>query len=329
MTIREVARHAGVSLQTVSNVLNGRQAKTSQKTRERVLRIVKSLGYHPNAHARGLRLERSQTVGYFTVDSSPQFLADPGRAGLLSGVADVLRERDYCLLVQVLPSHDPAESFRRLFQQRRFDGAVVEMPKHLAGQLISVGCPCIFVEEQIKDPRAACVRADNRQGSEGVVNYLQGKGYERIDLLTLKHPWSNMAERMAGYGAAMKAHGLPVPRIMTVASENVDLARAAMEKALRQDGSLTAVFCINDLLALGALQAAKAARRHVPDELAIVGFGDFSFSQYVEPPLTTVMLPKYEMGRRAAELLLGYLREGRFAESDVVFGTSLVSRGSA
>src|SRR6516162_6612329 len=113
MTIREVARRAGVSLQTVSNVLNGRHSRTSPETRQRVLRTIKELGYHPNAHARGLRLERSETVGYFTVDPSPQFLADPGRSGLLSGVADVLREQDYCLLVQALPPDEPGEAFRR------------------------------------------------------------------------------------------------------------------------------------------------------------------------------------------------------------------------
>src|SRR5260370_33496349 len=122
MTIRDVAREAGVSLQTVSNVLNGRHSRTSLKTRQRVLRAVKKLGYHPNAHARGLRLERSGTVGYFTVDPSPRFLADPGRAGLLSGVAHVLREQDYCLLVQALLPHDPREGFRRLYKQPRVDG---------------------------------------------------------------------------------------------------------------------------------------------------------------------------------------------------------------
>jgi len=329
MTIREVAQRAGVSLQTVSNVLNGRHARTSPETRQRVLRTVKKLGYHPNAHARGLRSERSRTVGYFTVDPTPQFVADPGRAGLLSGVADVLREQDYCLLVQALPPDDPGESFSRLYQQRRFDGGVVEMPKGRVGPLIRVGCPCVLVEEFVRARRTACVRADNRQGAVEVVNYLLAKGHQRIDVLTVKNPWPNMQERMAGYQSALRAHRVPIPRRLTAASENVEPAREVMEKALRRDKSLTAVFCINDILALGALQAAKAVGRHVPGELSIVGFGDFAFSQYVEPPLTTVELPKYEMGRRAAELLLGCLQEGRFERTEEVYPTSLVTRGSA
>jgi DNA-binding LacI/PurR family transcriptional regulator len=327
--IHDVARRAGVSPQTVSNVLNGRHARTSQQTRLRVLRAVKVLGYHPNSHARGLRQGRSQTLAYLTIDPGPSFLADPGRSGLLAGVGDFVRDHDYCLLVQSLPPDDPAERFRRLFRQRRFDGAVIEIPKERVGGLIRGECPCVLVEEHRGGRRTACVRADDRGGAVQVVNYLLAQGHRRVDLLTVQDPWPNMRERMAGYLSAMKAHPLPVPRRMTAISEHVEPARAVMEKALRRDKSLTAVFCINDILALGALQAAKAVGRNVPGELAVVGFGDFAFSQYVEPPLTTVILPKYDMGRRAAELLLGYLQNGRFEETDVVYPTRLVNRGSA
>jgi DNA-binding LacI/PurR family transcriptional regulator len=329
MTIRDVARRAGVSLQTVSNVLNGHHARTSAETRHRVLRTVKELGYHPNAHARGLRLERSDTVGYFTVDPSPQFLADAGRSGLLSGVADVLREQDYCFLVQALPADAPGETFRRLYRQRRFDGAVIEVPDRCRAQLLRVGCPCVLVEGQAKGRNLACVRADNRGGAEEVVHYLRAKGHDRIDVLTLAATWPNMEERLEGYQAAMKALRLPKPRKLTAAVETVASAKAAMAAALRRHPRLSALICINDTLALGAVQAARALGRRVPQDVAIVGFGDFTFAQYVEPPLTTVVLPKYEMGRRAAEQLLSCLREGGFGEVDVVFPAQLVPRGSA
>jgi DNA-binding LacI/PurR family transcriptional regulator len=329
MTIREVARRAGVSLQTVSNVLNGRHARTSPETRQRVLRSIQELGYHPHAYARGLRLQRSDTVGYFTVDPSPQFLADPGRATLLSGVADVLREHNYCLLVQALPPDAPVDSFRRLFQQRRIDGAVVEVPHRWVKPMIQVGCPCVVLEERMKSRENAYVRADNRQGAEQMVNYLLAQGHKRVDVFTLDRAWPNMKERLAGYQAALRAHRLPAPPTLTVASENVAAARDVILAALQRERGLTALFCINDLLALGALQAAKAMGRNVPGKLAIAGFGDFAFAQYVDPPLTTMVSPKYEMGRRAAEILLGYLREGRFAETEVVFPTSLIARGSA
>jgi LacI family transcriptional regulator len=102
-----------------------------------------------------------------------------------------------------------------------------------------------------------------------------------------------------------------------------------MEQVLRREPALTAVLCATDVLAVGALRAAKALGRRVPAELAVVGFGDYEFARYVEPPLTTVSLPGFEIGARAAELLLGYLHNGRFAEAETVFPTSLIRRETA
>ena len=106
-------------------------------------------------------------------------------------------------------------------------------------------------------------------------------------------------------------------------------ARAVTETTLRREPAVTAVVCSNDVLAVGALQAAKTLGRRVPDDIAIVGFDDFDFARYVDPPLTTVALPGYDMGRRAAELLLDHFQKGSFEPSEVVFPTTLVLRGTA
>jgi DNA-binding LacI/PurR family transcriptional regulator len=335
MTIREVAKRAGVSLQTVSNVINGRTSQMGEETRERVLRSIAELGYQPNVNARGLRSQRTSTVAYLTVDPSARFLADPFHTALISGMADVLRERDYCLLVQALHPGHPGEAFERLVRQRRFDGAVV----HLSGtqaerqrcmeQMSASGCPYVLIEEHVHGPSAACILAGNRQGAESAVEYLRAKGHKRIGFLTTDRPWPAFEERGAGYKAALKAHRLPGPRELSAASENAEVARELMESALRQQPALTAVLCANDVLALGALQAARRLGRRVPDELAIVGFDDFPFARHVEPPLTTVALPGYEMGHRGAELLLAHVQDGCFPETEVVFPTTLISRGSA
>jgi DNA-binding LacI/PurR family transcriptional regulator len=335
MTIREVAKRAGVSLQTVSNVLNGRTSQVGAETRERVLSAIDELGYQPNASARGLRSQRSYTVGYLTVDPADRFLADPFHTFLLSGMADALRNRDYCLLVQALNPRAPGESFGRLFRQRRFDGAVV----HLSGteaerqrciaDLNASGCPFVLIEEHVQGPQAACVLADNRQGAERAVAYLRSKGHKRIAFLTPERPWPAVEERLAGYQAALKAHKLPGPREWRLASETTEEARAFVEAVLRKEPSVTAVIGSNDVLAVGALQAAKKLGRRVPQDLAIVGFDDFDFARLVDPPLTTVRLPGYDMGRRAAELLLDHLQRGAFPESTVVFPTTLVERGTA
>lgn len=335
MTIREVAKRAGVSLQTVSNVLNGRTSQMGAETRERVLRSMAELDYLPNAHARGLRSQRASTLGFFTLDPAVRFLADPFHTIILSGMADVLREQNYCLLVQALPLDEPGESFTRLYRQRRFDGGVV----HLSGtpaerarcveQLKTSGCPFVLIEEKVEGPRCASVRADNRQGAESAVAYLHARGHQRIAFLVADRSWPAVEERHAGYQAGLRSHRLPVPRPWQVSSENVEAARAMVAIQLQRPDAPTAVVCANDVLALGSLQAAKQVGRRIPNGLAIIGFDDVEFAQHVEPPLTTLALPGYDMGRRAAELLLDYLQEGRFAEPDVVFPTRLIERGTA
>lgn len=342
MTIREVAKRAGVSLQTVSNVINGRTSQMGPETRERVLRSIQELGYLPNAHARGLRSQRSATIAFLTVDPSPHFLSDPFHGIILSGMADALRERDYCLLVQVLDPDTPAESFRRLYGQRRFDGAVI----HLSGtpaerqrcvrQLNETGCPFVLIEERVQGPCCASVRADNRQGAERAVDYLRSRGHKRIGfLLAADRSWPAVEERSAGYQAALQAHRLPGPREWRVDIESIEAAVGVMEAVLRRESALTALLCSNDVMAVGAVQAAKKVGRKVPDDFAVVGFDDFEFARYVDPPLTTVQLPGEEMGRRAAELLLDYLQDGtsdedrRFTAPEIVFPTTLIERGTA
>lgn len=336
MTIREVAKRAGVSLQTVSNVLNGRMSQMGEKTRERVLRSIEELGYHPNAHARGLRSQRTYTVGFLTVDPSTRFLADPFHTAILSGMADILREQDYCLLVQALHPEDPGESFQRLFQQRRLDGAVV----HLSGRpearrrwihdMNESGSPFVLLEERGKGARCASVRADNHHGAACAVEHLQALGHRRLGFLYYADPsWPAIEERLAGFEETLQQHRLPKPTRLIVSEESFDHARGVLETALRRDDAPTAIVCSNDVLAVGALQAAKEVGRRVPGDLAIIGFDDFDFAAFVEPALTTIALPSYDMGRRAAELLLGHLKAGAFAEKDVVFPTTLIKRRSA
>lgn len=336
MTIREVAKRAGVSLQTVSNVLNGRLSQVGAKTRERVLRSIEELGYQPNLHARGLRSQRTYTVGFLTVDPSARFLADPFHTAILSGMADVLRDNGYGLLVQALAADDPAEGFNRLHRQRRFDGAVVHLSgtpaarRRCAAAMAEGGCPFVLIEELGPGEGSATVRADNRTGAADAVAHLHARGHRRMGFLYYAEPpWPAIEERLAGFEAALRAHKLPAPVRLPVAEEQMEAARAVLEAALRRDAALTAVLCSNDVLAVGALQAAKALGRKVPGELAIVGFDDFDFARYVDPPLTTVALPGYEMGRRAAELLLEQFQKGSFAETDVLFATRLIVRGTA
>jgi DNA-binding LacI/PurR family transcriptional regulator len=335
MTIREVARRAGVSLQTVSNVINGRTSQVGQATRERVERWIAELGYQPNAQARGLRSQRTGTIAFLTLDPAARFMADPFHSVLLSGMADAARDTGHCLLVQALAPEDPVGAFSRLFGQKRFDGAAV----HLSGPsaerrrwvkaLASGDAPFVLMEERAEGARSACVRADNQHGALTAVQYLRERGHNRIAFLTAARDWPAFDERLAGYQEALRTLRLGTARKWVAEGETVEDAQAEMEKRLAREPVPFAVLCANDVLALGTLQAAKALGRRVPDEVAVIGFDDHTFARYVNPSLTTVALPGYEMGRRAAELLIGFLRHGEFAEREARFETRLIPRESA
>jgi DNA-binding LacI/PurR family transcriptional regulator len=333
--MRDVAMRAGVSLQSVSNVLNGRTSQLREETRQRILESMRELDYQPDAQARGLRSQRTNTVAFLTIDPATRFLADPFHVAILSGMVDRLRQQDYSLFVQSLEPERAGDAFRRLVHQRRFDGAVV----HLSGlqerrelhikQLERSGCPFILIEERASAPTAASVLADDRSGAAAAVAYLQAQGHERIGFLATDRSWPAVDLRMAGYQEAVQAAGGDWSRVWKVDHETIECARETTENVLRAEPSLTALLCATDVLAVGALQAAKRLRRAVPSAFAVVGFDDFEFAQYVDPPLTTVALPGYEMGNRAADLLLDYFKNGKFATTEVVFPTNLVTRGSA
>ncbi|WP_237722530.1 LacI family DNA-binding transcriptional regulator [Singulisphaera acidiphila] len=335
VTMRDVAKQAGVSLQSVSNVLNGRTSQMREETRQRIVQSIRDLNYQPNVQARGLRLQCTKTIAFLTIDPAVRFLSDPFHVAILSGMVDTLRQQDYGLLVQGFHPDQAGGVFRRLVHQRRFDGAVV----HLSGspdrraehieELASTGSPFVLIEDRAEAPTAACVLADDRGGAAAAVAFLQAEGHQRIGFLATDRLWPAVEKRIAGYEEAIYAGGGRWSKVWEVERETVEGARNRVEAVLRDDPTVTAILCANDVLAVGAIQAAKQLGRKVPTSLSIIGFDDFDFAQYVDPPLTTVALPGVEMGGRAAELLLTYIQNGKFDTPEVVFPTRLIRRGSA
>lgn len=333
--MRDVAKQAGVSLQSVSNVLNGRTSQMREETRQRILQAIRELNYQPNLQARSLRMRCTKTMAFLTIDPAARFLSDPFHVAILSGMVETLRQEDYGLLVHGFHPKQAGGGFRRLAHQHRFDGAVV----HLSGsavsraehieELVSTGSPFVLIEDCVSAPTAACVLADDQGGAFAAVAYLQSRGNQRIGFLATDRLWPAVEKRIAGYEAAIRAGGGGWSQVWEVERETVEGACERVEAVLRDDPKVTAILCANDVLALGASQAAKRLGRSVPASLSIVGFDDFDFARYVDPPLTTVSLPGAEMGGRAAELLLGYLKDGQFAASELVFPTVLIHRGTA
>jgi LacI family transcriptional regulator len=254
-------------------------------------------------------------------------------------MADMVRRHNYGLLIQnVSPNEsNQFEYFLQPFQQRRIDGAVVtlggptELRQHYLTRLNKIKQPYVLLEQTVKPAaNAACILGENRHGSLTAAKYLIDKGHTRIAYLTSILAWPAVEARICGYKDALQAHHLSnQPDLLTYcAAETPEAAYEATLALLETQPEVTAILGANDLLAVGALQAAQGLGRSVPEELAIIGFDDFNFAQYVRPKLTTVHLPGYEMGSEAARLLLDYFRTGAFETNELRLPTNLIVRDS-
>jgi DNA-binding LacI/PurR family transcriptional regulator len=336
-TLKDVAERAGVSLQTVSNVVNGRDVVHPQ-TRTRILHALEELNYHPNLVARGLRHRRSQTLGFLAVDPSPRYLADPFHSEVVTGIGDVAREHGYGLLIQgmLLDEAGHPSEILRPFQQKRIDGGVITLAglpslrRAYLEQITGIKQPFGLLEQKVSVPHAACILGENRRGVFEATEYLIHKGHTCLSFLTGTVAWPAIEERIAGYQEALGVNGYNQTQgLITYCDWTAQAAFEATRDLLTAHPEVTAILGANDVLAVGALQAAQSLGRIVPDEVALIGFDDFDFTQYVRPRLTTVRLPGYDMGRRAAELLLEYFQTGHFSTDEILLPTQLIVRESS
>ncbi len=337
VTIRDVARAANVSVSTVSHVLSGKRP-TSATTRQRVEAVVARLGYRPNAMAQSLVWRRSFALGLIIPDiSNPYFPA------LARGVEDYVRRRGYTL---VLGNTDYDESRERgyldLLRANQLAGVIYclgEAGGCMTEQLLSArqeGRAVVLVHEEVPGVPTVCV--DNYQGGRLAAEHLRALGHSAVGLISALPMDAAISQREAGFRETMAAGPGSTPRDVVVAygDHQIEGGRRAAAELLKRTPRLTALFVLNDLMALGALQAATTAGRKVPEELSIVGFDDIPFAALASPPLTTVRQPIRELGERAAELLLRMVENGPLSDirqmteqPAVVLPATLVVRGSS
>jgi DNA-binding LacI/PurR family transcriptional regulator len=313
--MRDVAGQAGVSLQTVSNHVNGRFHLMSVETRERVGRELDRLGYWPNAAARSLRAKRTMTLGFLVLDEGARFLADPMTDLIIAGIGDVARDNGYSLLIQAArPDPDDADRLFSPLLEERVDGAFLflsgapSVRRRTIRRVDELGFSFVVFEQAPAGVAVVSVTAENRTGARQLTEHLLSAGHRRIAFLSTRAPWPMVEERLRGYREALSAASVAAPELEVTDGiwDPADGARMA-EQLFELREPPTAIMCGNDLLALGALQAARIRGLRVPGDVAVTGFNDFEFAQFADPPLTTVRVPGYELGRVGAESLISRL----------------------
>jgi LacI family transcriptional regulator len=328
LTIRQVADLAGVSTATVSRVINGR-AEVSERSRKAVMRVVREYGYSTNRTARALSAGHTGLVGvtlpvlhhsYFSV--------------ILDGVAEALYEHDMrMVLCPTHHEHDREVTLLERLMQGTTDGAVLILPEESSEELSALhehGYNFVIVDpHRPPDERVPTASAAHSSGASEAVEHLLGLGHRRIAAITGPRGWIATEERLRGYRAALAATGvMPDPQLEIESDFSVDGGRRAARELLELPNPPTALFAFNDMLAIGAMQAARGRGMRVPEDLSVVGFDDTFEASIVTPPLTTVRQPLAEMGRMAVALLVRLLHNQRIEALHVELQTKLVVRES-
>jgi DNA-binding LacI/PurR family transcriptional regulator len=334
--MRDVASQAEVSVQTVSNVINGRSGHVTTATEARVREVIDRLGFRPNPVARGLRSARLETLAFILLDPASRFLADPMTDLFLAGLGDELRDRDNGLLIR---SDTPGARLEDILEpviEGRVDGAILclsgepSLRARYIEQLETFEQPFLLLQEHLSGDTVSSVSAEDRFGARELCRHLIGRGHERIGFVTAAQSWSAIEERIEGYREAQAEAGLePDDSLVRRAGDFKALdAAVCAGDLLELHPRVTAVMCGNDLIALGVIKAARERGLRVPEDVAVTGFDDFEFAAAMDPALTTVRIPGYEMGRHAAAALLDAVGGSARPESRM-FGTDVLLRGSA
>jgi len=329
VTIREIADLAGVSVATVSRVMNGRD-DVSRETRELVQRIVRERGYTANRTARGLAAGRTGLIGATVPRIHPAYFSF-----ILSGAAEALYERDMRLvLCPTEHEHDREVSLLERMMHGTTDGGLLILPEESADELehlLEHGYRFVVVDPLLPlNERIPAVSAAHSAGADLAVKHLLSLGHRRIAAITGPRGWIATDERLRGFHAALGAAGiLAAPELVVEGTFEIEPGLKAARRLLDLHEPPTAIFAFNDNLAIGVLQAARERGVRVPEELSVVGFDDVEAAEIVTPALTTVRQPLAEMGRMAVSLLERLIEGQRIEALHVELRTQLVVRQSS
>jgi DNA-binding LacI/PurR family transcriptional regulator len=329
VSIKDIARAANVSHPTVSRALSY-SPLVKEETAERIRQIAVSLGYRPSAIARSLATKKTKTIGVVVTN-----IADPFIADVISGVEEEANEHGYSVFL-ANSNANPEREVRVVhsFHERRVDGILVTASRVGAlyvPLLVQLKVPIVLINNQHPDEPDEfiySVTIDNIKAGTEVMRHLIGLGHRRIAYIGDRSGFQSDTERFAGYRQGLAFADYPfLPELVVHGDGKPEGGRQAMEKLLSLSTPPTALFCYNDMSALGALRALHGHGIKVPGDLSLVGFDDLAIASYTSPLLTTVAQPKQQMGRMAMEMMIKLL-SGVVSKTNIKVEGELIIRES-
>lgn len=333
VSIKDIARAAGVSHSTVSRALSD-SPLVSDATRARIQRLAMEMGYSPNSLARSLVTRQTHTVGVVVTTIANPFIAE-----VVQGIEATAQDHGYTVIL----CNSGAEPEREIaavemLRSKRVDGVIVTSSRIGAlylEHLERIGVPIVLINNHNEESGryTFTVTVDNVHGGQLATQHLIELGHRRIAYVTAPADHSSDLDRLTGYRQALGEAGLePDPALIIPGNGQADGGEAAFEILKDLHPLPTAVFCYNDMTAIGLMTTARQAGRSVPGDLAVVGFDDIPFARYCFPPLTTIVQPKIEMGQLAMKMALSLMttdQENKAQEfSNIVVQGKLIVRAS-
>jgi LacI family transcriptional regulator len=326
--LKDVADAAGVHVSTASRALNDRTAPLVQlETLERVRQVANQLGYRVNGMARALKTRKSLTIGMVVPDITNPFFPPAVR-----GAEDVLARVGFSLLLSNT-DNDEAKARRQVaaMLEGQVDGLLLAMVRRqdsLVDELRAAGTPLVMVNRTVDRGGVSAVVPDDYHGELQAVEHLYALGHRRIGFIGGPLYTSNGARRLASFEQAMAHLGLSDGGSVETVAFNVSAGYQAGALLLAEHPDTTAVIAGNDMLALGVIDAAAEKGLNCPGDLSVVGFNDMPLAERLRPPLTTIRVPEYDVGRRSAELLLEIIADPARPPETVLISGELIVRES-
>lgn len=328
LSIKDIARSANVSHSTVSRALS-HSPLVNPVTAEKIRRIAAESNFRPSAVGRSLATGRTYTIGVVVAS-----LVQPFAAEVVAGIEEVASQRGYSVILASTKG-DPEREMAMLqqFEDRRVDGVllIASRVRSISSSLLAeMQIPMVSVDNQ-QAPDAACsVFFDNTSATHAAIRFLAQLGHRRIAYLGDRHGFDSNRLRQDAYQAALESLSLVCdPQLVIEGDSDADGGMRSMERLLMASARPTAVFCYNDMTALGALAAIYQRRLRVPQDLSVVGFEDLAIAAFTQPPLTTVRQPRGPIGRIAADALFAMLAGVKTDPVRVLRGELIVRESTA
>lgn len=329
--VETIAKELDISTASVSRALNDRPG-VGEDLRTRILEKARELNYAPSSTARGLATSRTFALGFF-IHEKPGLPAqnDPFYGEIMRGAEHALAHSEYHLTFATITDDILSNPERfRFTRQRRIDGMILAGPDISPNFILAMNrlkMPVVLVDNQLEHSSAHSVSSDDEGGAYRATRHLIELGHRKIGILSGPKYWPSNRRRVQGYWRALEEAGLHKPTVY-VDLTTIESGQEAFQQLWAQQPDITAICAVNDSMAIGAIRAARAHGLETPRNLSVVGFDDIDWAAHNDPPLTTVHVPKRQMGMEAAQRLLALLETPHLAPTDLTIAVKLNERAS-